>query len=276
MVTDANQPPASGSILTTARSVHEMPLSAALRSYPVHLHARATYFDPGNHLLFVQDSTDAVFIELSEKEKVRPRAGDELDIVGVTTADFAPDVAKARIRILGHPGLPAPRTGRFGSASWGREDCHWIELEGSRAARVARSRADTLLTLAWGRNSYKAHVLASAESLAHLVDADVKLAGVCGAFFNSKHQMLGIQMFVPGAECIRVERAPSQDPFSMPPAAIADLLQFSPCEDMGHRRAADSGNRVSLFANRSGSTWVRDATGGVVVQDHDAAGLADR
>jgi hypothetical protein len=57
-------------------------------------------------------------------------------------------------------------------------------------------------------------VLAPAKSLAHLLDADVALRGVCGALFNGKHQMLGIQMFVPGAECIRVLRAPSPDPFS--------------------------------------------------------------
>ena len=269
-VKDRDQTPASGSALTTALEVHRLPLSAAARAYPVHLRAVVTYFDPGDHLLFVQDSSDGIFVELSEKETASMRAGDEVNVAGVTTADFAPDVAEARIKVLGHPGLPAPKTPHFGLGRGGREDCHFIELEGV-VQRVAPSRADSLLTLAWGSNTYKAHVLASSESLAHLLDADVKLRGVCGALFNGKHQMLGIQMFVPGTECIRVLRAPSADPFSMAVTPIADLLQFSRASDMGHCVRLRG---TVTYPNRSGCTWLRDATGGVMIQDHDAGGLA--
>lgn len=269
-VAGQRQAPVPGSTLTTALEVHRLPLSAAQRAYPVHLRAVVTYFDPVGHLLFVQDASDGIFVELSEKEKAPMRAGDEVEVAGVTTADFAPNVAQARIRVLGHPGLPAPKTGRFGIASWGREDCHWIELDGV-VQRVARGKADALLTLAWGNDTYKAHVLASPASLAHLVDAEVTLQGVCGALFNGKHQMLGIQMFVPGTECIRVLRAPSPDPFSMAATPIADLMQFSRAHDMGHRVRLRG---TVTYPNRSGFTWLRDATGGVMIQDHDAGGLA--
>jgi diguanylate cyclase (GGDEF)-like protein len=269
-VADRDQAPASGPALTTALAVHRLPVSLAQRAYPVHLRAVVTYYDPGDHLLFVQDSSDGIFVEPSDKETVSLKAGDDVEITGQTTADFAPDVAKARIKVLGHPGLPTPKIGRFGSANWGREDCHWIELEGV-VQRVAQGRVDTLLTLAWGKNSYKAHVLAPAESLARLLDADVKVSGVCGALFNTRHQMLGIQMFVPGADCIRVLRAPPADPFAMVPTQIGDLLQFSRATDMGHRVRLQG---TVTYPNRSGSTWVRDETGGVMLQDHDAPGLA--
>jgi len=265
------QTPAASSTLTTALAVHQLPLSAAQRAYPVHLRAVVTYFDPASHLLFVQDSSDGIFVERSEKEKAPLRAGDEVEVIGVTAADFAPNVAQARIRVAGHPGLPAPKAGYFGLASWGREDCHWIELEGV-VQRVAQGSADALVTLGWGRSSYKAHVLASPESLAHLLDAEVKLRGVCGALFNPKHQMLGVQMFVPGPECIRVVRASSPNPFSMAPTAIADLLQFSQTRNMGYRVRLRG---TVTYPNWFGSTWVRDATGGVVIHDHDAGGLAE-
>jgi diguanylate cyclase (GGDEF)-like protein len=269
-VADRDQVLAPGSTLTSALQVHQLPLTAAQRAYPVQLRGVVTYFDPGNHLLFVQDPSDGIFVELSEKEKGSMRAGDAVEVTGVTTADFAPDVAGARIRVLGHPGLPVPGTGRLGSASWGREDCHWLELEGI-VQRVAQGRGDALLTLAWGTTSYKAHVLASAESLAPLLDAHVTLRGVCGALFNTKRQMLGIQMFVPGSECIRVLRAPSPDPFSVPPTPIADLLRFSRASDMGHRVRLHG---TVTYSNFSGPTWVRDATGGVMIQDHQPAALA--
>jgi diguanylate cyclase (GGDEF)-like protein len=269
-VGEASRTPAPGSTLTTAREVHQLPQSVARRAYSVCLHAVVTYFDAFNHLLFVQDSSDGIFVELSEQDKVFLRAGDRVEVTGVTTADFAPDVGKARVRVLGHPGLPAPKIGSFGNANWGREDCHWLELGGT-VQRVAQGAGDTLLTMAWGKNTYKAHVLASVESLARMVDAEVTLRGVCGALFNRKRQMLGIQMFLPGAECIRVVRPAGTDLFSVAPTPIADLLQFSPTHDMAHRVRIRG---TVTYANRYGSTWIRDATGGVMIKDHDAAGLA--
>ena len=265
-----DQTPALGSTLTTALQVHQLPLSAAQRAYPVHLRAVVTYFDPNNHLLFVQDPSDGIFVEPIDKEKLLIQPGDDVDVTGVTTADFAPDVARARIKVVGHSGLPAPKASSFGRANWGGEDCHWVELEGI-VRRVAPGRGDTLLTLAWGKSTYKAHVLAPLDSLARLVDAEVNLRAVCGALFNGKRQMLGIQMFVPGTECIRVVRAPSPDPFAMPPTPIADLLRFSRARDMGHRVRLQG---TVTYASLSGPTWVRDSTGGVMIQDHEAAALA--
>ena len=234
-IAEASRTPAPGSTLTTAREVHQLSPSAAQRAYSVCLHAVVTYFDAFNHLLFVQDSSDGIFVELSEQNKVLLRAGDRVEVTGVTTTDFAPDVANARVIVLGHPGLPAPKIESFGNANWGREDCHWLELGGT-VQRVAQGAGDTLLTMAWGKNTYKAHVLASAESLATLVDAEVTLRGVCGALFNRKRQMLGIQMFLPGAECIRVVRPAATDLFAVAPTPIGGLLQFSPRHDMAHQR----------------------------------------
>lgn len=259
-----------GSTLTTARAVHQLPLSASRYGYPVRLRAVVTYFDPGNHLLFVQDRTDGVFVQTGDMEKLPLRAGDEVEVTGATVASFAPDVAAARIRILGHVGLPAPKAARFGNANWGREDCHWLEL-GGIVQHVAQGTGDTLLTLSWGQATYSAHVLAPPGALAHLVDAEVKLRGVCGAIFNGKRQMLGIQMYVPGSGCIRVVRAPYPDPFSMAATPIADLLQFSQARDMGHRVRMRG---TVTYASLTGPTWIQDSSGGVMIQDHETAALA--
>ena len=259
-----------GFTLTSALQVHRLSLSAAQRAYPVRLSAVVTYFDPVDHLLFVQDPTDAIYVGLSGKEKPSLRAGDAVKVTGVTAAGFAPDIANGRVKILGHRGLPAPRRDGFGPASWGRDDCHWIELEGV-VQHVAGDSASALLTLAWGPNSYKANVLASAESLASLLDSEVSIRGVCGALFNAKHQMLGIQMFVPGAEYIRVRGSPPPDPFSVTPTPIADLLRFSQSYDRGHRVRLRG---TVISPEVSGSIWIRDSTGAVMIRDHEAAGLA--
>ena len=262
--------PAADSVLTTALAVHRLPLAAAQRGYAARLRAVVTFSDSANELLFVQDPTDGIFIERSPKDKTPLAAGDEVEVNGVSTANFAPDIGLARVRVLGHPGLPAPVEGRFGSSYWGREDCRWVEFEGV-VERVEQGRGDTLMSLAWGKNTYKAHVLAPLASLAHLVDSDVTLRGVCGALFNNNHQLLGIQMFLPGADCIRVLRPGHPDPFSQPPIPIADLLQFSKEHDMGHLARVQG---TVTFSNRSGTTWIRDATGAVLLRGHDPAGLS--
>ena len=270
---DLEDTPAPGSILTTALQVHQLPMSAAQRAYPVRLRAIVTYFDPVNGLLFVQDRSDGIFVEMNGDENASMRAGDDVEVAGVTIGSFAPDVAKPRIKILGHAHLPAPKIASFERANLGSEDCRWIEL-GGVVEHVAQRNGDALLTLAWGRNTYKAHVLAPAASLMHLVDAEVKLRGVCGALFNRKNQILGLQMFVPGAECIRVVRAPSPDPFAMSLMRIADLLRFSRARNAPNMTHLVRLCGVVTYANRSGPAWVRDASGGVMIQDNATPGLA--
>ena len=262
--------PTLGSTLTAALQVRQLAPATARLAYPVHLRAVVTFFDPENHLLFVQDNTDAIFVDLSDKERVTLRSGDLVDVQGVSTADFAPNVDKARIQVLGHSRLPDAAPGGFDRAIRGRLDCHWIEL-GGIIQRVVNGHADTLLTVAWGRDTYRAHVLAPAESLASLVGAEVTLRGVCGALFNSRYQMLGIQLFVPGKEFIRVVREPLLEPFAMAPTSIKDLMQFSYSTDFGQRVRVRG---TVTYGNRSGATWIHDATGGVMIRNHNGHDLA--
>ncbi len=262
--------PAPGSTLTTALSVRQLPADVARLAYPVRLRAVVTYFDPANGLLFVEDRTDGIFVEPGSKQPLPLKAGDAVDLAGVTTADFAPNVGRPRIAVTGHAGLPEPHTRSFGVAVQGGEDSRWIELRGI-VQRVVQETADTLLTLTWGRDSFKAHVLGDAAALASLVDAEVLVRGVCGSLFNARHQILGIQMFVPEQACIRVLRKPSADAFAMAPLLIEDLMRFSRAREMGHRVLLRG---VVAYANRGGSIWVTDSTGGVMIEGRNPDNLA--
>jgi len=257
-------------ILTTALEVHSLPLAAAELGYPVHLRAVVTFFEPLEHLLFVQDHTDGVFVRLREERRAPLRAGALVDVTGVTMAGgFAPDVSKAEIVVLGSAALPETKSESLEGVLMGRADCRWIELEGI-VQQLDRENGSTLLSMAWGRETYKAHVLGSPAALASLVDAEVSLRGVCGALFNGKRQLLGIQMYVPGAEYIRVLRPAPKDPFAQRARSIEDLLRFSPTRDMEHRVRIQG---TVTHDDRFGSVWIRDATGGVMIQSGDSQGL---
>jgi diguanylate cyclase (GGDEF)-like protein len=77
-------------------------------------------------------------------------------------------------------------------------------------------------------------------------------------------------MFLPGGEYIHVLRAAPQDPFSLSPRSVEDLLQFSPARDMKHRVRLQG---TVTYDDRSGSVWMRDATGGVMIQEGGSPGL---
>ena len=260
---------APGRVLSTALEVHSLPLDAAQLGYPVHLRAVVTFFDPVAHLLFVQDRTDGVFVRLREERPVPLRAGDLVDVKGVTIAGgYAPDVSKAEVEVLGRAALPETKSENLEGVLMGRADSRWIQLDGI-VQQVDREGDGTLLAMTWGRETYKAHVLASPASLASLVDAEVSLRGVSGAFFNAKRQLLGIQMYVPGVEYIRVLRAAPKDSFSLSPRSVEDLMRFSPGRDTGHRVRLQG---TVTYDDGSGSVWIRDATGGVMIQGRDARG----
>ncbi len=227
-----------------------------------------TYHNPSRHLLFVQDRTDGIFVEL-QHESVALRAGTDVEVTGVTSAGFAPNVSEASIRVLGLANLPAPKTKSFESAIQGREDCRWLEL-GGIVQHIASGAGDSLLTLALGPNTYEAHVPASPQALKYLIDAEVQLRGACGAMFNSRNQLLGIRMFVPGIEYIRVLSAATPDPFALPPTPIADLLRFSNGKRLGHRVRLRG---IVTYPGRSGPAWVQDLSGGIMLQDHDGGEL---
>jgi len=50
---------------------------------------------------------------------------------------------------------------------------------------------------------------------ANLVDAEVRVQGVCGTIFNQKRQLLGVQLFVNDLEDIQIVRPAPADPFAL-------------------------------------------------------------
>lgn len=250
-------------LLTTALAVHSLPANAAELGYPVRLKAVVTYSDPASHLLFVQDRTDGVFVIVHEQPRVPLQAGDRVDVTGVTIAGgYAPDVDKARVEVIGRAPMPETQSANLMDVLLGHADCRWIQLEGI-VRHVEQEGEAALLAIAWGRETYKAHVLGSAASLANLVDAEVSLQGVCGTLFNRKRQRLGIQMFVPGTDYVRVLRPAARDPFSLRVRSVEDLLRFSRARDMEHRVRLQG---TVTYVDPSGSLWIRDATGGLMIQ----------
>jgi signal transduction histidine kinase/CheY-like chemotaxis protein len=55
----------------------------------------------------------------------------------------------------------------------------------------------------------------------------VRVQGVCTAIANDRRQLVGIRLWVPSIDHVRVEEAMPADPFSVPERSIASLRQFN-------------------------------------------------
>ena len=220
--------------LTTAREAHDLSLEEATRAYPVHLRAVVTYYDPyidSRHAaIFVHDSSGSIFISVPLRPILPLRAGTIVDVVGVSgTGDYAPILARAQLRVIGESQVPtnAPRATVAQMIS-GSLDGQWVEVEGLvHAVHLTQWNVTLEIATAGGLLSATTR-RESGKDYDSLVDSLIRLHGNNAPEFNRKRQMVGVRLFFPSLEEVKVVQAAPGDPFATPPLSIPQLLQFSP------------------------------------------------
>ncbi len=247
---------------TTAAEVHSMPPDMAGLGHPVRLRGVVTYYDPVWGTLFVQDRTAGVFIDLRGRPAPNVRAGQEVQVDGLTAAgDFAPVVRGARITVFGPGAMPPAEAPGIDGLLEGRYDSRWVEGTGVVQA-IAEEGGHGVLEMVEGAHRFRVHVLVPPSALAHLVDARVRVRGVCTTLFNQKRQMFGMELASPGREYVIPVEPGSEDPFALPVRSLGALLQYSP-ESAGHRVHIRG---VVTLRRMSGAVYVEDATGAAQVR----------
>jgi hypothetical protein len=116
--------------------------------------------------------------------------------------------ARPEIHVLGKGSLPPARRFPLEALLSGEQDSQFVEVPGIvHSARIESMllahRQEGLpalaLVVASGRNKFKAWITSfdRTADYAPLIDAQVTVRGACGALFNEKRQLVGIQLFVP-------------------------------------------------------------------------------
>jgi len=90
-----------------------------------------------------------------------------------------------------------------------------------------------------------------------LIDAEVRVTGVCGATVNARRQIIGIKVFCPALDYLTVNQWGPSDPFARPTRSIASLFQFNPEGKPGHRVKIKA---VVTVQRRRESVYVKDET----------------
>jgi signal transduction histidine kinase len=227
--------------LTKARDAHNQTPDQAARGYPVRLRGVVTYYDPYiaplHPTVWISDSTGGIYVELSSAPAVPLKAGDLVEITGVSApGGYAPIVIASEMRVIGKS--PLPSTGSrvtFTQMLTGAEDGQWVEVEGVvHAVQESGKNIDLDLALSDG-NIMAATVREVGADYDSLIDAKVRLRGNQAPSFNHRGAMTGAYLHFPNRAAIMVVDPAPAHPFALPISPIGGLFRFSPQPPSIHR-----------------------------------------
>ncbi|HEV2379156.1 MAG TPA: response regulator [Terriglobia bacterium] len=247
--------------LTSAEQVRELTPDQAKRGYPVRLRAIVTYVDSAVGDFFAQDTTAGIYVNENNKS-LNFHPGDLLEIDGVTEEpDFAPQIAKARYRRLGHVPLPRPRQVRLADLLSTHEDSQWVQLEGI-VQDVEPDHGPLKLDVVSDGMRLLVDVMDPAGLNGdRLVDAKVVVTGVCAALYNPNNQLVGVWLATPTARQISVEEPPAANPFSMPARPIGSLMAFTAGNASEHRVRVQG----TVTLQRPKGVFIQDGRQGIYI-----------
>ena len=260
-------------VLTHAAQIRKLIPEEAGRGYPVNLHGVVTFSASASGVLFVQDSTAGIFVDIRGLTNVR--SGDYVEVKGRTApGDFAPVVTNPRVHSLGHARLPVAELSSLDDLVTGADDSQWVETHGivhsveieNRLPPDMRTTPPMLvLGISSGVHQFKARVVRFQPGVeySYLLDAAITIRGVCGTLFNDKRQLVGIQLFVPSLEQVKVERAARSNHDSTVVWPLSSLMQFTPERARGHRIRVQG---VVTVYRHGRSLFVQDTSGGAVIR----------
>lgn len=220
--------------LTSIADVRALSQAEAARGLPVQLQATVLIYDfrgrPGAqfHELIVHDGRAGIFVEYTGAP-LDLSAGGKIELRGRSArGQFAPVVKAESLAKLGGGELPSARVVTMKDILSGREDCQWVEIEGTvRRTALADDRLAMVLEVEGNRVPVSFTAIANdVPSLDELVEARVAVRGAVTGRFNEQGQMTGVRLLLsPSPAFVRVLHSVRGDPFSRPVRAVVDVLE---------------------------------------------------
>ncbi len=262
--------PPSAAPLTTVAQVRGLSKAQALRHLPVRLRPVVTYFDPVSHNLFLNDSTGGIWMGW-RPALPKPQAGELLDFSATTDFTFAPDVRDARWTVVGMAPFPRPNPVSYQQMVSTSEDSRWVEVTGivRQAEYMHRTPTEKVLwlDLALSGDNIDIEIPWDGSPVpTGLIDARVRINGVCGAEFNPKNQMVGVTLYVPNLSQIFTLEAAAPESFESPATPIGSLQRFGYYNPEGHRLKLEGVVTAVLPAE---GFYLKDDTGSIYVRTRE-------
>jgi PAS domain S-box-containing protein len=220
--------------LTNIEQIRELTHQQAALRPEVCLHGVVTFFDQVNEDLFIQDATAGTWVKIEEGPKLDLKVGDWVEVRGVGQwPDFAPEVGKPRVRVLGRAPLPVAPMASFSQLTSTNTNSRRVQVEGI-VLDVTKQGEQLRLTLEVDGGTVNVPIAYTPGPIpANLVDARVRIQGVCGATSNKKNQLIAVRVCLPSLADLQVIEEGPGDPFTGPVHRISSLLCFTPKHEPG-------------------------------------------
>jgi diguanylate cyclase (GGDEF)-like protein len=257
---DSNLP-----VISSVSEVRGLEPSQAAKSLPARITGVITYSDQIYHQFWLQDETGGIYIKYSG-DHPDLLVGKRITVFGITNpGDYAPAIVAPKFRMEGDGSLPKPLSVTAELAASGKRESLYVELEG--VVHLFNTEPDPrnpiqMFELFTGIG--QVHVVTTTsfsnpEQLQSLKDSKIRIRGVFGTVFNSRHQMIGCSLLDGLPSEIEVIEPAVPNPFEMEQTPVRSLLTFSDHSQYGHR--VKVGGTVTLV--EPGVLYLQDASGGV-------------
>jgi PAS domain-containing protein len=150
-------------------------------------------------------------------------------------------------------------------------DSKWLELEGivrSAEQFPGDSRLHIVLEVPGGR--VMVHLAKHRGVTAGLADSRVRLRGACGAIFNKENQLVGVALFVPSLDQVKVIEPGPADAFALPVRPIAGLQKFT-VKGLRPHRVKVEGVVLAQFLGKN--LYISDGSGNLYVETSQRGSL---
>jgi signal transduction histidine kinase len=259
--------------LTACSAVSRLTPVEARKSLSVDLRVVVTYFDPNGQNMFVQDPTGGVYVSWTGTE-VPLQAGDLIQLQGIVTlVDFSPQISDPSWKLLGTAPLPVGARVTYQQMANTSEDSRWVEVEGvvREAVHLHRDVHENLLWMKLAMEGGMVDIFApwNRKMPQELVDARIRVRGVCGADFNAKNQQVGVQLYVPNVDHITVVSPATPSPAT--PTPIDQLQRFGSRYSLGHRVKVAGTVTADMPAN---GFYIRDNSSSLYILTKQEISLA--
>jgi signal transduction histidine kinase/CheY-like chemotaxis protein len=222
------------SALRVAAQVLELLPDEAAAGRPVVVSGVVTWSHPDSPIMFIQDASGGVCVSRGALTRKMRAAGTNVEVKGRTAVgSFAPMIVATEINRLGELVLPEARQISLELALSGVEEAQWVEMRGY-LRKVTQSGSSTVLELSTSTGSFQAEV-PTADELAALEGAVVRIHGVCTAEADDRRKLTGIKLLVPSATYVQIEESAPKDLFDQPARLLANLGQFGTLQSFNRR-----------------------------------------
>lgn len=212
--------------LTTLRAIHSLTNEQAGTALPVSFGGTVTYYLHGNIDLFVQEGSDAIYVETTPDQRLNP--GDRVLVVGTTRASFRPEIKADRVVVMGHGALPAPVQADFRQLIRAELDCERATVRGFvRSANVVNDVgiSTTYLQLQMNGGTVDAQLPNTVPmDLTALLDSEVEITGAVAGRFDRKIQMTGVLIEAPSPSDLKIIRPAALAPKDLPITPMDQIL----------------------------------------------------